>query len=121
MSRIGTVRTGTLAALAAAGLACGGGDDGSGLDEAATRGKTVYQNVCTACHNRNPSESGALGPPVAGASLLLLEAKVLRAEYPPGYAPKLPSATMPKYEYLSESLGDVAAYLATIPPTPRAD
>jgi mono/diheme cytochrome c family protein len=110
------LRAGALTALASAGLACGGADDGPALDEAATRGRTVYENVCTACHNRNPRENGALGPAIAGASLELLEAKVLRAEYPPGYAPRLPSTTMPKYEYLAESLGDVAAYLATIPP-----
>jgi mono/diheme cytochrome c family protein len=115
VSRIRTFRTGTLAALASAGLACGGGDDGAGLDEVAARGKTVYENVCTACHNRNPRENGALGPAIAGASQELLEAKVLRAEYPPGYAPKLPSTTMPKYEYLAGSLRDIAAYLATIP------
>jgi mono/diheme cytochrome c family protein len=116
-----TVRAGTLAALASAALACGSEKDGAGLDEVAARGKTVYENVCTACHNRNPSEGGALGPAIAGASLELLEAKVLRAEYPPGYAPKLPSSTMPKYEYLAGSLGDIAAYLATIPRTPQPD
>jgi len=110
-----TLRTGALAALASLALACGGGDEGTTLDAAAMRGKTVYENVCTACHNRDPRVSGALGPGVAGASRELLEAKVLRAEYPPGYAPKQPSASMPKYEYLADSVGDIAAYLATIP------
>lgn len=114
MSGTRRVRPAALAALASAALACGGGEESGGLDAAAARGKTIYENVCTACHNRDPRESGALGPGVAGASLELLEAKVLRAEYPPGYAPKLPSAAMPKYEYLAGSLGDVAAYLATI-------
>ena len=56
---------------------------------------------------------------MAGASRELLEAKVLRAEYPPGYAPKQPSASMPKYEYLADSVGDIAAYLATIPAKPE--
>jgi mono/diheme cytochrome c family protein len=116
VSRWRTFRASTLAALACAALACGGADEGAGLDEVAARGKTVYENVCTACHNRNPREGGALGPAIAGASQELLEAKVLRAEYPPGYAPKLPSATMPKFEYLAGSLGDIAAYLATIHP-----
>ena len=114
-SGVATLRVGALAALASAALACGGGEEGAALDAAATRGKTVYENVCTACHNRDPGKSGALGPGVAGASQELLEAKVLRAEYPPGYVPKQPSASMPKYEYLADSLGDITAYLATIP------
>ena len=85
-------------------------------DAAAARGKTVYENVCTACHHRDPRQAGALGPELAGASLALIEAKVLRNEYPPGYAPKRPGASMPKYEYLAPNLADIAAYLATIPP-----
>ena len=113
----GRVRAAALAALAGAACACGG-DESGGLDAAATRGKTIYENVCTACHNRDPREAGVLGPGVAGASQELLEAKVLRGEYPPGYAPKLPSAAMPKYEYLAGKLGDVAAYLAALPPAP---
>ena len=118
MSGRGAVRAAALAALASASLACGGGDEGAGLDAAAARGKTVYENVCTACHSRDPREDGALGPGVAGASQALLEAKVLRGEYPPGHAPKLPSAAMPKYEYLAGSMGDLAAYLASIPASP---
>lgn len=118
MLRSGAVRAAALAALASATLACGGGDGGGGVDAAAARGKLVYENVCTACHSRDPREDGALGPGVAGASQALLEAKVLRGEYPPGHAPKLPSAAMPKYEYLAGSMGDLAAYLATIPASP---
>ena len=103
--------------FAGAALACGSGEQAS-LDAAASRGRTVYENVCTACHHRDPRLSGALGPPLAGASQELIEAKVLRNEYPPGYVPKLPSAAMPKYEYLAPNLGDVAAYLATVEPAP---
>jgi mono/diheme cytochrome c family protein len=96
-------------------LACGGDKDAaSGADAAAARGKLVYTNVCTACHNADPHQPGALGPELAGASQALIEAKVLRDEYPPGYAPKRPSATMPKYEYLAPNIGDLAAYLASV-------
>ena len=103
-----------LTALFAA-LACGGERDGAAdPDAAATRGKLVYANVCTACHNADPRQAGALGPELAGASQELIEAKVLRDEYPPGYAPKRPSAAMPKYEYLAPNIGDLAAYLATV-------
>lgn len=125
MSAAARVRATALASAAvacgSAMLACGSGSEEADLDPAVARGRTVYENVCTACHNRDPREPGALGPGVAGASQELLEAKVLRAEYPPGYVPKLPSATMPKFQYLAGSLGDVAAYLATIPQGPEAD
>jgi mono/diheme cytochrome c family protein len=103
-----------LPALAGAALGCGPREEGPGLDPAAARGKTVYENVCTACHHRDPRQVGALGPEVAGASLELLEAKVLRNEYPPGYAPKRPSTAMPNYEYLASNVADLAAYLATV-------
>ena len=103
-----------LAALPAL-LACGGEKEAaSGADAAATRGKLVYANVCTACHNADPRQPGVLGPELAGASQALIEAKVLRNEYPPGYAPRRPSATMPKYEYLASSVPDLAAYLASV-------
>jgi len=105
-----------LAPLALAALACGSDEPASGVDPALARGKTVYENVCTACHHRDPRQDGALGPGVAGASRELIEAKVLRAEYPPGYIPKRPSAAMPKYEYLAPNLADIAAYLATVTP-----
>ena len=107
-------RTLALVALAAA-LACGGQQEGAaGSDAAAARGKLVYANVCTACHNADPRQPGSLGPELAGASRELIEAKVLRNKYPPGYAPKRAGATMPKYEYLSSSTGDLAAYLSGV-------
>jgi mono/diheme cytochrome c family protein len=105
-------RAALLGGIAFASLACGSGEEEPGLDAAAARGRLVYENVCTACHDRDPSQPGALGPELAGASLTLIEAKVLRNEYPPGYAPKRPGATMPKYEYLAPNLADLAAYLA---------
>jgi len=96
-------------------LACGGErNDAAGLDAAATRGKLVYGNVCTACHNADPRKPGALGPEIAGAAQELIEAKVLRNEYPPGYTPKRPGATMPKYEYLAPNTADLAAYLTSV-------
>src|SRR5262245_65104345 len=107
-------RAATLGWLACAALACGSDEPQTGGDAAAARGRTVYENVCTACHNRDPRQPGALGPELAGAPLGLIEAKVLRNEYPPGYAPKRPGATMPKYEYLAPNLPDLAAYLATV-------
>lgn len=65
------------------------------------RGKAVYQAACTACHHSNPKLDGALGPAVAGSSLELLEARILRAEYPAGYTPKRSTHQMvalPQYQ-----------------------
>jgi ubiquinol-cytochrome c reductase cytochrome c subunit len=75
------------------------------------RGRKIYENVCIACHNADPAQPGSLGPQVAGASRELIEAKVLRGEYPPGYTPVRPGQTMPKYEYLADRLDDLVAYL----------
>jgi mono/diheme cytochrome c family protein len=59
---------------------------------------------CIACHSMNPAQDGALGPAVAGASLALLEARVLRGEYPEGYVPKRPSRVMIPLPHLEPQL-----------------
>jgi len=93
-----------------------GCDDGEGPtgSEAAQRGKTVYMSVCIACHNGDPNEDGTLGPAIAGSSLELIAAKVLRAEYPEGYEPKRAGIIMPKFPYLEAKLPDVTAFLAEV-------
>jgi len=58
------------------------------------QGKQVYLAQCTACHAFDPSQPGAVGPEVKGASRELLEAKLLRGTYPPGYRPKRPTSAM---------------------------
>ena len=96
-----------LAAVAMAGCS----PSGPKLSEAAERGKTVYFTVCIACHNAKPTLD-ALGPPIAGASRELLEARVVHASYPPGYEPKRKSQAMPAFPQLAGSIDDLAAYLA---------
>jgi mono/diheme cytochrome c family protein len=98
-----------LAALAAALAACSGG--GAGLSPEAERGRQVYLAQCSACHASDPARDGPLGPAVKGASRELLEARLLRGTYPPGYAPKRPSAVMQPMPHLRDSLDDLAAYL----------
>ena len=112
------MKIGHASIVAAALLAIGCSDESNppaGADSAqaaaAKRGRQIYENVCIACHNGDPTQAGALGPPVEGASRELIEAKVLRGEYPPGYTPQRPGQTMPRYEYLAGKLGDVAVYL----------
>ena len=46
---------------------------------------------------------------VAGAKVV--EARVLRGEYPPGYKPKRPTKVMPPRPDLAPSIPDLAAYL----------
>jgi len=100
------------AAIGLLALACSPADDRA-LSDLAREGEKVYQSVCIACHNGNPNLDGALGPANAGASAELLAAKVLRSEYPSGYAPKRPgSNTMPRFEYLADKIPALAAYLA---------
>ena len=95
------------------GAACSDGG-GAPEDPVVTRGKVVYQNVCIACHHGNPTQNGLLGPAIAGASRELVEAKVLRAEYPPGHTPTRDTSTMPRFEHLADEIGELVAYLASV-------
>jgi len=88
----------------------GGCGDGSG-DALAGRGKQVYLAQCIQCHNANPAIAGPVGPPLKGATRELLDAKVIRGEYPPGYAPKRPTKVMPPQPTLAPDIAALAAYL----------
>jgi mono/diheme cytochrome c family protein len=79
----------------------------------AKRGRTVYMANCIACHSQDPAQDGALGPAVAGSSRELLEARVMRGEYPEGYTPKRPSKVMIPLPHLEGELDALAAFLAT--------
>jgi mono/diheme cytochrome c family protein len=77
----------------------------------AEKGKQVWLGQCVACHNPDPTKDGPLGPAVKGASPALLEARVIRAEYPPGYKPKRSTKVMPPRPDLAPTMPDLAAYL----------
>lgn len=96
-------------ALAALVAACGGQDR-----TAAERGRQAYTSNCIACHNPDPAQAGGVGPAIAGSSRELLEARILRAEYPSGYSPKHDTQLMPAQPYLAPQLDDLVAYLASI-------
>jgi mono/diheme cytochrome c family protein len=83
----------------------------SGLSPEAERGRQVFLANCASCHSMDPAQNGPLGPAVKGATRELLEARVLRGIYPPGYTPKRPSAVMQPMPHLASSLDDLAAYL----------
>ncbi len=75
------------------------------------RGGQVYLAQCTACHNSDPTKDGPLGPAIKGSSRALLEAKILRGSYPPGYTPKRATSLMPPQPNLEATLSDLAAFL----------
>jgi len=77
-------------------------------------GRAAYNANCIACHNMDPRQDGAIGPAVAGSSLELIEARVLRAEYPPGYVPKRNTRVMIALPHLKPRLPELAAYLGSL-------
>ena len=101
---------------ARAGEGSGSAEKSSGAEQdLVQRGKRIYDVNCIACHNRDPSQGGGLGPAVAGSSYELLEARVLRAEYPPGYTPKQETRLMVPLPHLEPEIDALAAYLGSIP------
>lgn len=101
--------TGLAALLGFLAVGCGGNDDA--LSPLASEGRATYMSVCIACHNADPKKEGGLGPAIAGASPELLEARVIRGEYPPGYTPQRTSNAMPAFPHLADQIDALHAYL----------
>jgi mono/diheme cytochrome c family protein len=77
----------------------------------AEAGKVVYMSRCIACHNPDPHQAGSVGPDVYGSSRELIEARVLRAEYPAGYKPKSESHLMVAMPDLADKIDALYAFL----------
>jgi mono/diheme cytochrome c family protein len=75
------------------------------------RGRAIYLSRCVICHNQNPKLAGIKGPPIAGSSRELVEGRVLRLQYPPGYTPKRKTHAMKAMPELAHSVDDLAAFL----------
>lgn len=75
-------------------------------------GRQVYLTNCVVCHNPDPNLPGSQGPPIAGSSRELLEARVLHLAYPPGYKPKRNTHAMRAFPELAAKIDDLAAFLA---------
>lgn len=103
-----TVLRPTLLALTLALAGCG--DDGGG-NALADRGRQIYFSQCTTCHGPDPSANGPVGPAIKGASKDLLEAKVVKGAYPPGYKPKRPTQVMPPQPQLAQDVPALAEFL----------
>jgi mono/diheme cytochrome c family protein len=81
----------------------------------AQRGQTLYTLHCASCHNPgDPKRDGGIGPAIAGSSLELLEARVLRGEYPAGYTPKRATRIMPRLPLDSEDVKALHAWLGSL-------
>lgn len=110
------IRAVTAIACALLLAACSGDSESSGGDdpqaELVARGRSVYMAYCIACHNVDPTKPGGLGPPNAGASRELLQAKVIRGEYPPGYTPLRDTNAMIPLPHLEGDIDALAAFLA---------
>jgi mono/diheme cytochrome c family protein len=92
-------------------LACSADEASDPAAALAKRGEPVYHANCTACHALDPAQAGPVGPPVAGASPALLEAKVLRNQYPPGYTPLRDTQAMIPLVHLAPELPALAEFL----------
>ena len=66
---------------------------------------------CVTCHNSDPSKEGPIGPAVKGSPQELLEARLLRSDYPFDYKPKRQSKVMPNFPFLKTEIPYLAAYL----------
>ncbi|HEY7167685.1 MAG TPA: cytochrome c [Candidatus Binatia bacterium] len=75
------------------------------------RGRAVFLANCVACHNNDPSKDGPIGPAIKGSPQELIEARVLKSTYPPGYKPKRTTKVMPQFPFLKSEIPYLAAYL----------
>lgn len=83
-------------------------------EERIAAGRVTYNANCIACHAMDPTQDGALGPAVAGSSVELIEARILRGEYPTGYAPKRQTRVMVPLPHLQDKLPELVAYLDSL-------
>jgi mono/diheme cytochrome c family protein len=81
------------------------------LSEQAQRGRGVYMNVCVACHNADPAKDGAIGPNLVGTTRELIEWRVVKGAYPPGYTPKRATGAMPAFPHLAADVDALYAFV----------
>lgn len=81
--------------------------------KAVATGRQIYLANCASCHNTNPNLEGPTGPPIAGSSRELVEARVLHRTYPAGYHPKRSTHVMRPLPWLAPNIGDLVAFLAS--------
>jgi mono/diheme cytochrome c family protein len=97
--------------LILAASACSKASEQSGQSADWQRGRAVYIANCVACHNNDPSKDGPIGPAIKGSPPELIESRVLRTDYPPGYKPKRNTKVMPTFPFLKTEIPYLTAYL----------
>lgn len=86
-----------------------------GGDPLVARGHILYATNCTACHNSDPTKDGSLGPAIKGSAIELVQARVLRGEYPAGYSPKRQTHIMQKLPLTEDDVKAIHAFLNSTP------
>lgn len=108
-----------IAALAMVTACSDSGGKGRGWknpSQAALRGEQTFALGCASCHNfKDPFSRGMQGPAIARSSRELLEARIMRAEYPPGYTPKQAGNTMAKLPQYKDRIDNLHAFLQEVP------
>jgi mono/diheme cytochrome c family protein len=107
MRRSSGRRIGALALVATTLAGCGPSKPLTPAQE----GRIVYMTNCVVCHNINPNLPGGQGPPVAGSSRALIEARVLHLAYPPGYTAKRKTHAMRAFPQLAGQIDNLTAFL----------
>jgi mono/diheme cytochrome c family protein len=82
-----------------------------GGDPEVAAGRSLFMSHCIACHNTDPSRDGSLGPAIKGSALELVQARVMRGEYPPGYTPKRTTHIMVKLPLTEEDVAKIHKFL----------
>jgi len=85
--------------------------EAAGGDPEVAAGRSLFLAHCISCHNVDPSRDGSLGPAIKGSPLELVQARVLRGEYPPGYAPKRTTHIMVKLPLTEEDVAKIHKFL----------
>jgi mono/diheme cytochrome c family protein len=79
------------------------------------KGKIVYMSNCTQCHNKDPRESGSLGPSQVATPWEVFKVKIVTGRYPkalpPGYTPLRTTKAMRKFPNLEGDLPALWAYI----------
>jgi len=113
------IRLAALALCGALGAWACSQEDVDSQDALLRRGAAIYRISCGACHHaQQPGRAGPIGPPLTGASMELLEAKVLRNEYPPGHQPLRDTNSMIALPHLAPDLPALHAFLQSAAPGP---
>lgn len=81
------------------------------VSELTERGGKIYVMNCISCHNADPSKDGLIGPGIKGSSLELITARIMHADYPPGYTPKRSTKQMVALPMLEKEIPALHLYL----------